>query len=255
MMKKIVFAVLCLIGAAAAANPIDDQCGQFVFNGAPVTAIAANTQYICKKNYAIHYRYDTKTAEYVVQHVTLDSISGPAKRKDDFRADPAVPKQHQSVLGDYAGLPFDRGHLSPGADNTQTAEIMSESFFLSNMVPQVPNNNRGIWKQLETAVRGWVRSGRDIYVVSGTVYDPGYKSIGRQVGIPSRLFKVVIDAKSNTAIAFLMPNAALPVKDLPRYAVSIADVEAATGINFMPALPANNRIETEKPNLAAWPGL
>jgi DNA/RNA endonuclease G (NUC1) len=87
------------------------------------------------------------------------------------------------------------------------------------------------------------------------VYDPGYKNIGRQVGIPSRLFKVVIDAKSNTAIAFLMPNAALPVKDLPRYAVSIADVEAATGINFMPALPANNRIETEKPNLAAWPGL
>jgi endonuclease G len=132
---------------------------------------------------------------------------------------------------------------------------MSESFFLSNMVPQVPNNTRGIWKQLETAVRGWVRSGRDIYVVSGTVYDPGYKNIGRQVGIPSRLFKVVIDAKSNTAIAFLMPNAALPVKDLPRYAVSIADVEAATGINFMPALPANNRIETEKPNLAAWPGL
>ena len=254
-MKKIMLVVLCLIGAMAAANPIDDQCSQFVFNGAPVTAIVKNTQYLCKKNYGIHYRYDTKTAEYVVQHVTLASISGPAKRRDDFRADPAIPKQHQSLLSDYAGLPFDRGHLSPGADNTIDADIMSESFFLSNMVPQVPNNNRGIWKQLETAVRGWVKSGRDIYVVSGTVYDAGYRSIGNQVGIPSRLFKVVIDARSNTAIAFLMPNAALPVKDLSKYAVSISEVEAATGINFMPALPAGNRIETEKPKLSAWPGL
>ena len=137
-MKKLLIALL-LLPLIALANPIDDKCPQFVLRGAPISQLT-NTQYICKTNYAIHYRYDTKTPEYVVEHVTKEAISGPAKRKDDFRPDPDIPKQHQSQLTDYAGQPYDRGHLAPGANNTQNDNIMSESFFLSNMMPQVPNN-------------------------------------------------------------------------------------------------------------------
>jgi endonuclease G len=249
--------LLLLIPFAVLANPIDDLCPQHVLRGAPVSPITANTQYLCKQNYAIHYRYDTKTAEYVVQHVTLQSISGPAKRKDDFRADPAIPPEHRSVLSDYAGFPFDRGHLSPGADNTINDAIMSESFFLSNMVPQVPNHNRGIWKQLETYVRNWVAEGKDIYVASGTIYAPGYQTIGaNRVGIPTHMWKVVVDRKSSKSIAFLFPNAPLPVADLPKYATSIDAIEQATGINFMPQLtPAQeSKLETGI-NLADWSGL
>ena len=255
-MRKLL--LLLLIPFAALANPIDDACPQHVLRGAPVSPITANTQYLCKQNYAIHYRYDTKTAEYVVQHVTLQSISGPAKRKDDFRPDPSIPKQHQSLLSDYAGFPFDRGHLSPGADNTINDDIMSESFFLSNMVPQVPNHNRGIWKQLETAVRNWVQEGKDIYVVSGTVYAPGYQTIGAgRVGIPTHMWKVVVDRKNSKSIAFLFPNAPLPVADLPKYATSIGSIEQYTGINFMPQLTPQQKkvLEDTPPNLAEWSSL
>lgn len=256
-MKKFLLALL-LTPLLALANPIDDSCPQFVVRGAPVTSLPAETtQYLCKQNYAIHYRYDTKTAEYVVEHVTLESISGPAKRKDDFRADPSIPKQYQSVLGDYAGHPYDRGHLSPGADNTQSDAIMSESFFLSNMVPQVPNHNRGIWKQLETAVRNWTKEGRDIYVVSGTIYNPGYGTIGNGVGIPTHMWKVIVDRKNSKSIAFLFPNAPLPVKDLPLYATSIAEIEKYTGIDFMPQLTPTQKavLEDTPPNLAEWSSL
>ena len=254
IMKKLL--LLLLVPFAALANPIDDNCPQHVLRGAPVSSITANTQYLCKTNYAIHYRYDTKTAEYVVQRITIENISGPAKRKDDFRPDPAIPKQHQSQLSDYAGNPFDRGHLSPGADNTQNAMVMSESFFLSNMVPQVPNHNRGIWKQLETAVRNWVKEGRDIYVASGTIYAPGYQTIGNnRVGIPTHIWKVVVDRKNVKGIAFIFPNAPLPVKDLPKYAVTIRQVEQATGINFHPQLPAQlERLETTV-NVNEWSSL
>ena len=249
--------LLLLIPFAALANPIDDQCPQHVLRGAPVSPITANTQYLCKQNYAIHYRYDTKTAEYVVQHVTLQSITGPAKRKDDFRADQAIPPEHRSLLSDYAGFPFDRGHLSPGADNTINDEIMSESFFLSNMVPQVPNHNRGIWKQLETYVRNWVQEGKDIYVASGTIYEPGYETIGaNSVGIPTHMWKVIVDRKSSKSVAFLLPNAPLPVADLPKYATSIDAVEKATGINFMPKLTKAQESKLEKAvNLSDWSGL
>lgn len=258
MKKLLVLLAGVCVAMTTWANPIDDACPQFALRGAPVSQLqAGTTQYLCKSNYAIHYRYDTRTAEYVLEHITPESISGPAKRKDDFRPDPSIPKQYQSTLADYAGFPYDRGHLSPGADNTQTDAIMSESFFLSNMVPQVPNHNRGIWKQLETAVRNWVKEGKDIYVVSGTIYGQGYGTIGaNRVGIPTHMWKVIVDRKSAKGIAFMFPNAPLPVADLAKYATNIATIEQYTGLNFMPQLPEQlHHIETDGPDLSLWSSL
>ncbi len=255
MKKLILFLALC-ISLQTFANPIDDNCPQFVVRGAPVSKLT-NTQYLCKKNYAIHYRNDTKTAEYVVEHVTKESISGPARRDDDFRADSEIPKEHQSVLSDYAGNPYDRGHLAPAGNNTTSEEIMSESFFLSNMVPQVPNHNRGIWKQLETYIRNWVLEGKDIYVVTGTVYEQNHLTIGNNnVGVPTKLWKVIIDRKTAKVISFMFPNEALPVRDLPKYVTTVKAIELETKINFMPKLPAGmQKIEITPPVLSDWSGL
>jgi len=247
-----------LLAAISIANPIDDKASSFVYNGAPVSKIVKDEQYIIKKNYAIHYRYDTETAEYVVEHPTKEKVSGAVKRQDDFRPDPAIPAAHQSTLSDYAGNPYDRGHLVPAGDNTQNAEAMSESFYLSNMVPQVPNHNRGIWKQLETAVRMWVLEGKDIYVISGTTYNKTHKSIGaHNVGVPDYIWKVVIDATHNKAIAFYFPNTALPVADLPKYIVSIEEVEQKTGINFNPKMSdkLQKALESAKADPKEWSGI
>jgi len=236
-MIKNILIILCLLTSVALANPIDDKCPQHVYKGAPVSPIKSDDQYLCRTNYAVHYRYDTRTAEYVVEHVTKESVTGPAKRKDDFRADPEIKKEHQSLLSDYNGNPYDRGHLAPAGDNTQNTKVMSESFLLSNMVPQVPNNNRGIWKQLETFVREWTLKGLDIYVVSGTIYSRNSKTIGdNKVGVPDKIWKVIIDKNTGESIAFIFPNTALPVGDLLKYAVSVKQVEDATAIKFMPGL-------------------
>jgi endonuclease G len=256
-MLRIILTTLFLYTTSLWANPIDDKCPQFVVRGAPVSSIHANDQYLCRMNYAVHYRYDTKTAEYVVEHVTKESVSGKAKRKDNFHPDSEIPKEHAAQLSDYDKT-YDRGHLAPAGDNTQNDEIMSQSFLLSNMVPQVPNNNRGIWKQLETFVREWVlENNMDLYVVSGTIYSNSSKTIGaNKVGVPDKLFKVIVDKKTGHAIAFIFPNAALPVGDLPKYATSIETVEKATGINFMPLLPDNlKKIKSTAPDLKQWPDL
>ena len=70
------------------ANPIDDKASQLVCWGAPVSSVTNNDQYLLRTTYAVHYLYRTKTAEYVCEHLTKNAISGPAKRKDDFRPDP-----------------------------------------------------------------------------------------------------------------------------------------------------------------------
>jgi endonuclease G len=252
-MKKLLLISL-LAPMLAWANPIDDKCPQFTYQGAPVSTLAdSKGQYLCKMNYAIRYNYTTKTPEYVVEHPTKAVFTGPAKRKDNFHADASIPSQYSAHLSDY-DLTYDRGHMVPADDNTQSDAIMSESFTLANMVPQVPNNNRGIWKQLETQVRKWVIGGKDIYVSSGPIYDKGYKTIGAGVGVPTRLFKVVFNKTDNIAIAFLMPNTELVVKDLPKYATTVDAVEKATGLKFMPKATSTT-IKTTIPNLAKWPGL
>ena len=168
-----------------------------------------------------------------MEHVSVEDVNGPAKRRDDFREDPAVRPECRSTLADYAGSGYDRGHLVPAANNTQSADIMSESFFLSNMVPQVANHNRGIWRILELQVRDSVRTtGQDLYVISGAVYAPGHATIGNGVAVPTQLFKIIINKRTGTVTAFLMPNAAIPVADLPQYKTTLQAVEQASGMRF-----------------------
>ena len=236
MRKILLTSFLISLAVSVWANPIDDNCPQHTTLGAPVSSITEKTQYICHSNYAVHYRYDTKTAEFVVERLDRADITGPAKRKNNFGPDPKVDDAKEAQLSDYAGNPYDRGHLSPAADNRADDTQMSESFYLTNMIPQDPGNNRGIWRILEIAVRNTAMT-NDIYVVSGTIYDPGFKTIGAgKVGVPTRIWKIVYNATNGETVAFLFPNAKLSTKDLPKYAVTVDEVEKATGINVFPKL-------------------
>ena len=234
-MKKILLA-LVLFAPLLAVAQINTQCPQFTVNGTPLYPAKFGDQEICHVNYAVIYKCDVKAPIAVFEHLTVAGINGPAKRKDDFRPDPKVSHGCQAQLSDFAGQPYDRGHMNPAGNNTQSDAIMSESFFLSNMVAQVPNNNRGIWKQLETYEREWAKQpGTDYYIISGGIFDAGYAKTGNGLGIPTRLYKIIIEKNSKKVKAYLMPNGPLPVADLPKYETTVANVEGATGFKF--ALP------------------
>ena len=231
-MKKLLFTLLFLPLSLLA--QINQQCPQFVPFGTPQYAAQPGDQELCKTNYAVIHRCGVKAPVAVFEHLTIQSMTGPAKRKDNFRPDPAVFPQCQATLADYAtvGRTHDRGHMAPAGNNTQNDQIMSESFFLSNMVAQVANNNRGIWKQLETWERDWASKGGDFYIVSGGIFDPGHPVTGNGLGIPTRLYKIIFEKNSGQAMAYLMPNAPLPVADLPKYQTTLQEVENATGMRF-----------------------
>ena len=231
-MKKLI-AALFLISTSAFAG-IAQQCGQFTA-GVPTYSAKAGDQEICHKNYAVIHSCAAKAPIAVFEHLTLANINGPAKRKDDFRPDPQVTANCSASLADYAtvGKTHDRGHMAPAGNNNSTPEIMSESFFLSNMVAQVANNNRGIWKQAETWERQWALTpNTDFYIISGGIFDKGHPVTGNGLGIPTRLYKIVYEKKSKKVTAWLMPNEALSPKDLSKYQVTVAEIESATGIKF-----------------------
>jgi endonuclease G len=231
-MKKLLFVLLLPFAVFA---QINQQCPQFTVNGTPQYQPQPGDQEICHTNYAVIHRCSVKAPVAVFEHLTVAAMTGPAKRKDNFRPDPLVTPQCSASLSDYAivGKTHDRGHMAPAGNNTQNDVIMSESFYLSNMVAQLANNNRGIWKQLETWERQWASApNTDFYIISGGIFDQGHPVIGNGLGMPTRLYKIIIEKNSKQVQAYLMPNAALPVADLPKYQVPMSVVEEATNMRF-----------------------
>jgi endonuclease G len=111
-----------------------------------------------------------------------------------------------------------------------------ECFSLANMVPQIPENNRGPWGGIESAVRMMAKSKGNLYVVTGPIYQGGnIKQIGGAVMVPTKLFKAVYDPQRKEAGAYLIDNnaGAQPEK------ISIAELETLTGITIFPAVEEN----------------
>lgn len=233
-MKKL-FVVLLFTPLVGFAQ-INQQCPQFTVNGTPQYQAEPGDQEICHINYAVIHKCSVKAPVAVFERLTVAAMTGPAKRKDNFRPDPQVTPECSATLADYAtvGRTHDRGHMAPAGNNTQNDLIMSESFFLSNMVAQVANNNRGAWRLLEAAERQWASApGTNFYIISGGIYDPGHPVTGNGLGIPTRLYKIIYERNSNRTMAYLMPNAPIsPATDWTRYQTTITEVERATGMRF-----------------------
>jgi len=231
-MKKLL--LVLLFAPLSVLAQIAQLCPQFLPNGPVAYQAQQGDQELCRTNYAVIHRCTVKAPVAVFEHLTRESMTGPAKRKDNFRVDPQVFQPCQATLQDYAtvGKTHDRGHMAPAGNNTTNDQIMSESFFLSNMVAQAASNNRGPWKQLETWSRDWASKGGDFYIISGGIFDPGHPVTGNGLGIPTRLYKIIIEKKSGQAMAYLMPNAGFPVADIPKYQTTVQVVEQATGILF-----------------------
>jgi len=253
-MKKLLVLFLAFYSALSLANPIDDVCPQHVVWGAPQVSKEGNNQYLCRTGYAVNYNYATKVAYFVTEVIRPENLVRSADRKDDFREDPEVPPQFRVTLKDYVGSGLDRGHMAPAADFMNSVQMMSESFLLTNMMPQNPGNNRGIWKYTEEMTRFYAQKyNTPMYVITGTIFDQSSPVFGNNVRIPTYLYKIVIDPKNLRSISFLYPNQKLDVKDIEKYVVSIAEIEKYTGINFSPKLPPQYQpLETSRANYKDW---
>ncbi|MFM8348969.1 MAG: DNA/RNA non-specific endonuclease [Bacteroidota bacterium] len=187
--------------------------------------------------YTLSYSEAHEQARWVAYELTAAETRGPEERASGFYEDPAV-RTGSATNADYAGSGYDRGHLAPAGDMTWSETAMRESFYYSNMSPQVPAFNRGIWKKLETLVRAWAQEYDGVYVVTGPVLGPGLHSIGPEnVSVPEWYYKVILDGRGTgwKAIGFLMANAASSAP-LTSFAVPVDEVELRTGIDFFPAL-------------------
>ncbi len=200
---------------------------------------------LCHSYYCFIYDTNHMQSRWLAYELAGEMTTGDARRSSRFFEDSLVLRGTAND-DDYRGSGYDRGHLVPAGDMVFNDTAMRESFFYSNVSPQVPAFNRGIWKRLEENVRNYAQNLGMIYVVTGPVLDDDLPVIGgSNVSVPAYFYKAILvqNDSLNEAIAFLMPNERGEHRSLYRYSMTVSELERATGLNFFPQLGRRSTIE------------
>lgn len=217
------------------------------------------------RNYSMLYDKNLKVA-YWVAYPLCNYYLGKTDRTKAWAYDPNVDKAYQVniVAGSYnnKNYDFDRGHQLPSGDRTVSYEANAQTFYATNMTPQVGKKfNQTIWADLEGQVRGWTSNNDTLFVVTGAgFYDKNKITYttdkeGMKVAVPDYYYKALLDYTDNTnttvnkMIAFKLDNKNYDDRDFMKYAISVAELEKLTGITFFPNVPEE---EKEKLDTSKW---
>ena len=201
-----------------------------------------------REGYALGYMERHEQPAWVQYVMTAEEVSRrAAKRGDDFRPDPEIPTG-SATPQDYTRSGYDRGHLAPAADMSFSVKTMSESFYMSNMSPQAPQFNRGVWSRLEKQVRHFAKREGRIVVVTGPIL-PAEKTItigASRVTVPQYYYKVIYDTTPpEKMIGFVLSNKGSKA-DLRTFAVTVDRVEELTGLDFFSEVPQPKQEQLER---------
>lgn len=186
-------------------------------------------------HYTLSYVENHEQGEWVAYTMDRKMLNTPnVPRERDFMPDPKV-STGSAYDNDYRGSGYTRGHLVPAGDMAFDAVAMKESFYMSNMSPQLRQFNNGIWKELEENIRDWTYKADRLYIITGPIFDNPIKSIGKKnkVTVPSAFYKVLLDYEhpERKAIGFIIPHE-LSEQRLEEYMVSVDELERITGLDF-----------------------
>jgi endonuclease G len=237
-MKKFLLAVLLAASNLAHAweqrAPLPPQACQ-VHSPYGFAATQRPAQPICREAYLVAYDAPVKIPVYVAYTLLPQNALGCFPRTNAFVAD-------QSLGGtgarpdDYAGTGYDKGHAAPDGDLSWSQQVEYESFLMTNMYPQHGSLNRGIWKLLETSIRGWaVQLNQPYTIYVGAFYGAGDESIGNGVIVPHGYYKIVINNATKEIAGWAFPHTK-PYQnlgnDLTKFRMMISSIESKAGVKF-----------------------
>lgn len=188
--------------------------------------------------YTLSYNSGYRIPNWVAYELlSTELVTGNRSREDKFTPDPSI-KGRQAYDRDYSGSGYDRGHMAPAADMKWSSQAMKESFYLSNVCPQLHGLNAGAWNDLEQQVRYEAKYYGSVWVVCGPLFDTATprNHIGENhVMVPDSFFKALLARKKDgtgyVAIGFIFPNENC-TRNLTLYAMTVDELEARTGMDF-----------------------
>jgi endonuclease G len=176
-------------------------------NVSGATSSSTNNRLVTRSQFAASWNAGKRTANWVAWRLRASDIGSVPR--SDFHVDPVIPTPSPS---DYTNSGYDRGHLCPSGDRTNTTANNFAVFTLLNIIPQAPDNNQGPWANLESHTRSLAQAGREVYIIAGGV---GSKGGFKGINIPASTWKIIValqpgrtypSVSGSTTIAVVMPN-------------------------------------------------
>jgi len=202
---------------------------------------------------ALDYNDTRRQPNWASWNLTTDD-TGTSGRSPDFFADTNLPPDFYWVQPtDYSGSGYDRGHLCPSGDRTVSVALNEETFLMSNMMPQAPDNNQGVWANLETYCRTLAAAGNEVLITCGPEGFSGASTASAgQILIASNVWKIIVvvptgsgDSPSSITTATRVIAVNIPnlqgVRSDPweNYLTSVNHLQTNTSFTFFTALNAN----------------
>lgn len=216
---------------------------------------ASTTDQVIHHNYySLSYSEPHEQAEWVAYELKKDHLSSARFQRPYFEVDLAV-KTGAAHWRNYKNSSYDKGHLCPAGDRRFSKDAYDETFLTSNISPQNPEFNAGVWNALEQKVRYWAQKYDGVYVVTGGVLKDDLEHIGSErVTVPKQFYKIVYDYQESKPkmIAFLMANEN-STAPLHAFVVTVDSIQKLTGIDFFPELEdgLEQALETQS-DIKAW---
>lgn len=232
--------------------------GEVVFAGTPVRTgdpAPSDIHVISRGHFVIGWSDRLRHPVWCAYHVKKDAHY-PADRRPSFSRDREVPTA--PAPGDYRKSGYDRGHMAPNyAIASRYGEAAQKlTFMMSNIAPQSPALNRGVWRDMEHRIADlWTARYGEIWVVVGCISGAG-GALNGGIDVPTAYYQVILaqEGMDIRALAVLFPQNVGWHEWAARHIVTIDELEEMTGLDFNPDLPSfiQTPLEAELPT-RLWP--
>lgn len=261
-MKKILFYIITIIlfscsddntsGSKWSWQPIINE--EQTLLGFPVDNDDSDDYIIQRYEYTISYNTNLNAANWVSWYSNADTYGTVDRFEGEFMPDPALPPwEFRAVHSSYSNTGFDRGHIVPSMDRTNTAESNKNTFYTTNIYPMYPNFNRDLWLGLELfCAEQCLDSGKYLSIVSGGIFNSDWRINSGRIAVPDSLWKVIVvlDDYMNSSevdtnvvvISVIMPHKEnYNDYDWRNYTTSVDEIERLTGYDLLDSL--DNSVE------------
>jgi endonuclease G len=217
-----------------------DYDEKHLYGGVPVKTTYPNAVKVLRnKGFVVGYDEKRNNPAWVGYRVFKDEIGKGDKRPSRFKVDTRTTSKVSH--NDYTNSGYDRGHMAPNWTTFLRfgREAQLETFLMSNVVPQKPQLNRGIWRELEeTVAKDYGNECEVVWVITGPIYDDEAEFISDDIEIPDAFFKIIIDELNDKprALAYNIDQNLSGEDDLDNYRTSIDELETKAGFDFAPVL-------------------
>src|SRR5690554_5821123 len=195
---------------------------------------STTNQIVTHSTYYLSYSEKHEQAEWVAYELKPEHLSGGKHKRPYFVQDPKVITE-SAHWSNYKNSGYTRGHLLPAGDRVFSKEAYDETFYTSNISPQLAEFNTGIWNSLEMRIRNFVKKNGKVYIITGGILTDSLETIGAEkVSVPEYFYKVLLRHNGNQyqMRAYLIPHKEEKRKKLNDYLVPADSIEKLTGIDF-----------------------